>query len=165
MRQGFAAVFGIVLMGSLCLPAAAQWKWRDKSGQTQYSDIPPPHGTPDSSILQRPAGAKLRNALPIDADAAASAPGLPTPKVVEPELEAKLRKAEQDKAAKAKAEEDKVAAQKADNCNRARGQLRLLDEGVRIARVDAKGEREILDDKARADESSRAKAVIASDCK
>ncbi len=165
MRQGLAAMVGIVLMTSLCIPAAAQWKWRDKSGQTQYSDLPPPQGTPESAVLQRPAGAKLRNVIPADVEPAASAPGLPAPKIVEPELEAKLRKAEQEKAAKSKAEDEKIAAQKAENCSRARSQSRVIDEGLRIARVNEKGEREVLDDKGRAEESSRAKAVIASDCK
>lgn len=165
MRHWSAAVFGIVLMSSLCMPAAAQWKWRDKSGQTQYSDLPPPQGTPESSVLQRPAGAKLRSMPPPDAELTASAPGLPAPKAVEPELEAKLRKAEQEKAAKSKAEDDKIAAQKADNCSRARSQVRMIDEGLRVARVNEKGEREVLDDKGRAEEASRARAVIASDCK
>lgn len=171
MRHRAAAVLGIVLTSALCLPAAAQWKWRDKSGQTQYSDLPPPQGTPESSILQRPAGAKLRNAPPAvsEGEATASAPGLPAPKTVEPELEAKLRKDEQEKAAKAaakaKAEEEKSAVQKAENCSRARSHARLLDEGVRVARVNEKGEREVLDDKGRAEETSRTKALIASDCK
>jgi hypothetical protein len=167
MRHGIAAVFGVVLLASLCMPAVAQWKWRDKNGQTQYSDLPPPQGTPESSILQRPAGAKPRIALPADGDTAApvaSAPGLPAPKLVDPELQARLRKEEQDKAAKSKQEADKIAAQKAENCARARSHMRLLDDGVRIVRSNEKGEREVLDDKTRAEETSRTKAVIASDC-
>ncbi|MFM9915265.1 MAG: DUF4124 domain-containing protein [Rhizobacter sp.] len=165
MRHWSAALLVIVLLGSLCMPAAAQWKWRDKSGQTQYSDLPPPPGTPEAAVLQRPAGAKLRNVPSADTEAAASAPSLPAPKAVEPELEAKLRKAEQEKAAKSKAEDEKIAAQKAENCSRARSQIRVIDEGLRVARINEKGEREVLDDKGRAEEGNRARAVIASDCK
>ena len=165
MRHWPAALFGIVLLSSLCLPAAAQWKWRDKNGQTQYSDLPPPQGTPASAVLQRPTGAKLRSAPPADADAAASAPLAPAPMTVEPELEAKLRKAEQEKAAKSKAEDEKIALQKAENCSRARNQMRVIDEGLRVARINEKGEREVLDDKGRAEEGNRARAIIASDCK
>ncbi|MDO9313044.1 MAG: DUF4124 domain-containing protein [Burkholderiaceae bacterium] len=165
MRHWSAALLGIVLLCSLCMPAAAQWKWRDKNGQTQYSDLPPPQGTPESAVLQRPAGAKLRNVPPADIEAAASAPAMPAPKTVEPELEAKLRKAEQEKAAKSKAEDEKIALQKAENCSRARSQVRVIDEGLRIARINEKGEREVLDDKGRAEEGNRARAVIASDCK
>jgi hypothetical protein len=84
---------------------------------------------------------------------------------VEPELEKKLREEKQAKAAKAKLEEEKVAAQKADSCSRARNQLRGLDDGYRIARMNSKGEREFLDDKGRADETQRVKAIIKADCK
>ena len=96
---------------------------------------------------------------------ASAASGLAAPKGVEPELEARLRKEEQQKAAKLKAESEKLAAQKADNCNRARMQLRGLDEGLRVARVNEKGERELLDDKGRAEEAARNREVINADCK
>ena len=38
-------------------------------------------------------------------------------------------------------------------------------QGIRIVRFNAKGEREYLDDKGRAEEAQRARNVIASDCK
>ena len=79
--------------------------------------------------------------------------------------EAKKKKAEADQAAKVKAEETKIAAAKAENCDRAKTQMRTLDSGVRIGRVNAKGEREILDDKQRADETKRTRDIIAADCK
>ena len=169
MRTGFVAICGALLIVSLSTPALAQWKWRDKNNQVQYSDLPPPQGVPESSILQRPAAAN-RRALPAvaasSAQAAASAAsGLAPAKGVEPELEAKLRREEQDKAAKAKAEAEKLAAQKADNCNRARLQLRGLEDGLRVARVNQKGERELLDDKARAEEVARTRETISADCK
>lgn len=169
MRTGFVAICGAVLIASLSTPALAQWKWRDKNNQVQYSDLPPPQGVPESSILQRPAAAN-RRALPATAAssaqaAASAASGLAPAKGVEPELEAKLRKEEQDKAAKAKADADKLAAQKADNCNRARLQLRGLEDGLRVARVNQKGERELLDDKGRAEEVARTRETISADCK
>ena len=86
-------------------------------------------------------------------------------KTVEPELEAKRRKVEEEKAAKDKAEDQRIAAAKTDNCTRARAQMRTLDDGIRIARTNAKGEREILDDKGRADERQRTMDIMASDCK
>ena len=48
------ALLGALVGGLAALPAQAQWKWRDKSGQTQYSDLAPPAGTPEADILQRP---------------------------------------------------------------------------------------------------------------
>ena len=61
--------------------------------------------------------------------------------------------------------EQKAAVLRQDNCRRAREQLATLDSGQRIARVKVDGEREYLDDGARAQESQRARQVIASDCR
>ena len=146
---------------SVALPAAAQWKWRDKNGQTQYSDLPPPAGVADQDILQRPSPIVRRAAAP--ASAASGAPAL-APKVADPELEAKRKKAEQDAADKKAAEDQKNAAIKADNCAHAKDSLRALDSGARLTRTNANGEREYLDDAARAKESQRAREIVASQC-
>ena len=43
------------LMVATAAPAAhAQWKWRDKSGQVNASDRPPPRDVPEKDILARP---------------------------------------------------------------------------------------------------------------
>jgi Domain of unknown function (DUF4124) len=156
-----------IAIAVLSLPAAAQYKWRDKAGVVQYSDMPPPAGTPEKDVLQQPSSASRKTSAP--AAAATPASGVTVSaaplKGGEPELEAKLRKAEQEKAAKTKAEDDKQAAARAENCTRAKAYQRTLDDGVRITRTDAKGEREVLDDKARAEEVRRTKNVIVSDCK
>ena len=165
MRFGFPRWLVMVLIAVLCLPASAQWKWRDSTGRTQYSDLPPPPDTPDSSILLRPAAAPVRASSAAAAASVASLPLLPPAKTVEPELEKKLREEKEAKAAKAKLEEKKIAAQKADSCARARNQLLGLNEGLRVATVNSKGEREVLDDKGRADETQRVKAIIKADCK
>ena len=167
MHRWTALTCAAVLGALLAVPAQAQWKWRDKNGQTQYSDLPPPAGIPESDILQRPNTGPRRAVTTAPAaasDAASSAPAL-APKGSDPELEAKRRQAEQDVAAKKKAEEEKVAIAKADNCLRAKAQMRTLDSGVRIARTNDKGEREFLDDTARAAETKRTRDIIAADCK
>jgi Domain of unknown function (DUF4124) len=155
------------LLGSLLtMPAQAQWKWRDKAGQTQYSDLAPPPGTAEADILQRPTVTQVR--APVAAAPAASAASgadALKPKTVEPELEAKRRKAEQEKADKAKVEDDRRVAAQSDNCARARSYLRTLQDGVRITRANDKGEREYLDDKGRADETKRTRDIVSSDCK
>lgn len=157
-------VLSLALVGAtLALPAAAQWKWRAANGQIQYSDLPPPPGVADKDILLRPTAASLRATAPAAAAPAASAPPL-TPKNIDPELEAKRKKAEQDEAAKTKAEEQRVAAAKAENCKRAREQMRTLESGMRMARINDKGEREVLDDKMRADEMKRARDVANAEC-
>ncbi len=166
-RAGMCVVFAALGL-AVALPAAAQWKWRDKNGQTQYSDLPPPLGTPDTDILQRPAKSVAPRAMgPTSAPGSASAASgaALAPKRGEPSLEAKRKATEQDAAAKKQAEDERIAIAKLDNCARARSQLKSLDEGQRIMRINAKGEREYLDDKGRAEETQRMRGIVASDCK
>jgi hypothetical protein len=156
----------------LLLPTSvsAQWKWKDKNDRIQYSDTPPPSSVPESAILQKPhAGGPSKASFTPTASASASAPmmaasGASAPKLVDPELEAKRKKAEQDQLAKQKAEEEKRVAAKRDNCNRAKSQMRALDDGVRVTHTNEKGEREILDDKARAEETARTREAIVNNC-
>jgi len=153
-------VAGLLLIATL-LPAQAQWMWRDKEGRVTASDLPPPRDVTDKDILQRPEQVQRKAPPPAPASAAA-----PTVKpAVDPALEAKRRNADAQEQAKARADEDRVAQQRAENCRRARGHVAALETGQRIARTNDKGEREILDDKARADEMRRANEVIASDCR
>jgi hypothetical protein len=158
-------VLSAVLGACLAMPAAAQWKWRDKDGRIQYSDLPPPAGIADQDILARPNPNQRRLVTTAPASAPAAAASSPPTARVDPELEAKRRKAEQDQAEKDKAEQAKQAAIRAENCGKAKSYLRTLEDGIRISRTDAKGEREVLDDKGRAEETKRAKDVIARDCK
>lgn len=151
-------------------PAFAQWKWKDAQGRVTVSDLPPPRSVPDKDILQRPE-AQRRAATAAAAEAASAAgtagasPAAAASSPVDKDLEAKKRAAEQERAAKAKAEEDKLSAQRAENCRRARQHLAALDSGQRIVRMNDKGEREFIDDAQRANESRRARDVIASECR
>ena len=149
--------------------AQAQWKWLDKSRHVQYSDIPPPMDTPERDILQRPPSVARTAAAPALPAASAASGATVQPKTVEPELEAKRRKAEQDQVARSKAdakvEEERVAALRTENCNRARADVRTLDDGGRLARSNARGEREVLDDRQRAEELRRTRDLIAALCR
>ena len=149
----------------LALPAMAQWKWRDKAGHTQYSDLPPPPGVPEQDILQRPSNASLQRAPIAAAPASGASAPLLTARPLDPELEARRKKAEQDALDKKKAEDTKNAAIRAENCSRAREQMRTLDSGVRITRTAPNGERDYLDDTQRAAETRQTQQAIASDCR
>jgi hypothetical protein len=165
--QTSALALFVVLCLSLSPQAFAQWKWRDKNDRVQYSDLPPPSEVPQSAILQRPAEGSKRalTAAPPASSASSTAPAASSAgKTVDTELQDKRKKAEQEEAVKRKVEEEKTTVAKQENCNRAKAQIRGLDEGIRIARVNAQGEREILDDKGRAEEAKRAKEIMASDC-
>jgi len=171
MHRWTVVVLTALLGATLALPAAAQWKWRDQNGHTQYSDTPPPPSVADKDILQRPGGANSAvrrgtvSAVPAPASAASGTPPLAPPVAGDSELEAKRKKAEQEVEDKKKAEDAKLAAARAENCARAKAQMRTLDSGVRISRTNEKGEREYLDDKARAQEAERTRDAMNSQCK
>ncbi len=156
-------------LGMAVFPAQAQWKWRDKDGRITVSDRPPPRDVPERDILGKPT-VETRRVVSAQASASAASgaegvvPVAP-PSAMEREVQSRKKAAEQEQAAKAKAEEEKLASQRADNCRAARGHLAALESGQRIARTNEKGEREVLDDKGRADEMRRAREVVASDCR
>lgn len=161
----------IALLALACLvplAASAQWQWIDKSGRKVFSDqAPPPDIAPDK-ILKRP-GPRGRSvdAQPAaeTAAAAASAPALPKVTGKDKVLDEKKKQMDAAEAEKKKAQEEKVAAMRAENCTRAKSAKATYESGVRISRVDSKGEREILDDKQRAAELKHLDGVIARDCK
>ena len=171
----------LLLLGcALALPlaAGAQWQWIDKDGRKVFSDQPPPADLPEKNVLKQPTRAPRvaftpsTGAAPApDAPAAPAAPprtaasGAGKAAGVDKELEEKARKAEEAEKAKRAAEEQKVAQAKVENCQRARQGKATLDSGIRVARLNDKGEREIIDDKARAAEQQRMQSVIDADCK
>jgi hypothetical protein len=164
-RLGFLVLAG-VLCATWTAAAHAQWKWRDKAGQMHISDLPPPSDVAEKDVLQRPASARRPAPAPAIVPASAATEAAPAAaKPAETELDAKVKRQEQEKLAQQKKEEERVAAAKAENCKRAQEYLRTLDSGMRVARTNDKGEREILDDQQRAGETQRAKAIINSDCR
>ncbi|MCM5681126.1 DUF4124 domain-containing protein [Schlegelella sp. S2-27] len=159
---------GLFLGLTASLPAAAQWKWKDAAGKVQYSDRPPPATVPEKDILQRPSGSRMvvtTPAAPTSGEAAEAPLVKASAPTVDKELEARRKKEEQEQEAKRRAEEERIAKQRAENCARAKSYQQTLDSGVRIARTNDKGEREILDDAARAQETARNRQVMAADCK
>ena len=163
-RLGLLAL--IVALGSSAALAQSIWKWRDKDGHIQVSDRPPPVDIPDKDILQRPHSARAPMPAPAASDAPADAP--PAPPTGDPALEAKKNKAQAEQAAQEKAKKDADAAKrsqtKAEICQRARNQLAALEGGQRIARMNEKGEREVLDDAGRAAEIARTRETARTAC-
>lgn len=166
-----SALFTLVFIG-VCSSAMAQWQWLDKDGRRVFSDRPPPADIPEKSILKRPGNVAMapvmQDAAPVDGQASAPAKAAPVPSG-DKELEAKKKQIEKQtadaEAAKRKAEEDRVAKARAENCARAKEAMNNFNSGLRISRTNASGEREILDDAARASERARVQTVIDSDCR
>ena len=147
------------------LPAAAQWKWKDARGQVVISDVPPPREIPERDVLQKPELVTRRPAnQPAPAASAAVAESVAKARV-DPELEARKKKTEQEQTDKLKAEEDKVAAQRAENCRRARSHMASLDSGIRLSRTNDKGERELMSDEEIEAERVRTRREMEEACK
>ena len=156
-----------LLFVSMANAQAVPWKYRDAQGRIVVSDLPPPAGVQDKDIIERPTTVVRRAspAQPPAASAPASAAAAALAQRNDPELEARRKKAADEQELKQKSQQDKDNAQRAENCARAKSHLTALGDGLRIARTNDKGEREILDDKGRAEEMQRSRQVIASDCK
>jgi Domain of unknown function (DUF4124) len=160
-----------------CTMAAAQWQWLDKDGRKVFSDRAPPSDVPEKNILKRPNGrvsapptAEASSGTSGDPSAAAAASpvqGASAPKGVgvDKELEAKKKQAADAEAAKRKAEEEKLVKARIENCARAKEAKAGLDSGIRISRVNAQGEREVMDEAARAAEAKRIQGIMATECK
>lgn len=167
----------VLVLGLLPPSASAQWAWTDKDGRQVFSDRAPPADVPDKNIFKRPGRAP--NPIVQDANATAdagepaakaSAPALPSPlsaKVigVDKELAERKKKDDQTQAALRKAVEDRIRKAKADNCQRARQAQKGLESGMRLSRINNQGEREIMDDGARAAEAKHLQSILDSDCK
>lgn len=158
-----------------CVAASAQWQWIDKDGRKVFSDRAPPAEILEKNILKRPAGhAKAQNTQDKSDSESESAPAAPVPPLpantpkaagVDRELEAKKKLAQDAELAKRKAEEERVTKAKIENCARAKQAKITFTSGVRVARSNAAGEREILDDAARTAELKHIQTVIDSECK
>jgi Domain of unknown function (DUF4124) len=150
----------------LPLAASAQWQWLDKDGRKVFSDKAPPPEIAPERILKGPKGHVIVPDAKADAAPAAVpvSTALPKPTGSDKALEERKSKAAAAEAEQKKAEEAKVAAAKAENCNRARANKASYDSGVRMMRVDAKGERQFIDDNQKAEEVKRLNEVIARDC-
>ena len=167
---------------AFCIASAAvsaQWQWIDKDGRTVFSDRAPPAEIPQKSILRQPAAAARATApqaasADVPARAASAAASLandPTPDAAVPKLGTvdkdlveRKKQADAQAAAKMQADAERISRAKAESCERARANRALMESGVRVSVTNAKGEREIIDDAARAAEVQRTQTVINANC-
>jgi hypothetical protein len=173
--------FRLVLLALACsapLVASAQWVWQGNDGRKVFSDRPPPADVPANRILKQPgqrggaaglaAGTATMDGGTVNevATAPAAAPAAAAPKLAgkDKDLEEKRKQLAAAEAEKKKAAEEQYAQQRADNCKRARTAKATYESGIRVARTNDKGEREILDDKDREADIKRLDSIIGRDC-
>lgn len=176
VRLTFAVA--IVLAGFAPTPSEAQWAWKDGNGRTVYSDRPPPSDIKPANIMRQPSTQVLANPAPASgplddagkpADAKNSDAKTPTPSnapktIAEREMEFRKRQQERADSDKKTAEEQTKSATKTAECDRARGYMKSLEDGVRITRTDASGNREFLNDEQRAVEMDRTRKIVQTTC-
>ncbi len=140
---------------------AAVSKWVDDQGQVHYSDQPPP---PDAKAE------KLR-ATP-DAEATTNTGGAastsePTGQKTLAEREAELKKAQQAKQEAAEKAAQKQAAADAlkVNCANAQEDVRGLQSGIRLVKINANGESVYIDDTERQQRLEKAQKDVSNFCK
>ena len=151
----------ILLMLASTTAFAALSKWVDADGKVHYSDQPPPANVKAKTLRVTPEAA-----APVSASGVAAASAPVAPKTIA-EREAELRKAQQAKkeAADMAAQKQAEAAAIKENCIAARKNLSILQEGMRMVEIDAKGERSYLDDEQRRQRIEKAQQEIKAYCK
>jgi len=150
------------LLLALLIPCAVWagqvFEWKDASGKPHFSDQPP------IGVDAKPIGIKTNPPKPSGPPAGAGAQSNGAKTWTEKNDDFAKRKAEeQDAEAKAR-EEDAQNKRKQEACDSAKAQLKLLESGRRVQRMDEKGERVVLDDAAREQEMARIRENMKQAC-
>ncbi|WMW78936.1 DUF4124 domain-containing protein [Undibacterium cyanobacteriorum] len=164
----------VALVTSLSLVASsnafAQYVWVNDKGIKQFSDVPPPKGTPKDRILKAPGVrnqvAEDKNANVSNADAGKNE----IEKLQKPETLASKnedynkRKIAREESEKKAAQEQQANQEKQKNCGRAKAYQQSIESGMPILTRNQSGERVILDETQRSQELAEAKKIL-TDCK
>ena len=124
---------------------AALYKWTDAQGRVVYSDQPPAGNVKSEQLRAAPPPANPNAAK----------------ELAQRQAEFQKRQADAAKAADQAGKAQATSAQHAEACANARGQMKQLGESrIAMYRFNANGEREVLDDDARAKEQEKLAAWI-----
>jgi hypothetical protein len=162
MKKTLAFLAFLAALAFASAAAAQQFKWVDKDGKVRYGDTPPPGakatplGAPATGRAPAPAAA------PDGKGAKDAKKGPLTPAEQDAEFRRRQQQASKDAEKQAKADADTRAKQ--ENCRNSQAQLRQLESGERISRLDEKGERVFVEDNQRAAETARARKRVSEWC-
>lgn len=163
------------LLALLSTGAAAEvYKWKDKSGRTQYSDWPPPSNVPYTTLTGKKSAGESAAGVSVVHDAKPGDPGTPSGQAADNKQagdktldEAAQKKAAEEKLAKEaeakKLQEERLALEKKARemqCKNAKSRVAQFEQGGRIYRVDEQGERQYYGDQDIADELAKARADV-----
>ena len=148
------------ILAALLLLAAgavhAQYAWIGPNGTRQYSDRPPPPGTPASKIIKAPGRSAMASPTPAPeapADSPAQAKAAPTLAEREAAFRERGKAREEDE----RKNQEQATRQRrlAEHCAAARETQAQLDSGIRIARIGADGQKTYMSDDEKAARSAQ----------
>ena len=149
-----AAIASLAVLALFAGATQAQvYCWTTKDGKKACGDTPPPG--------VKPAAIATPSAPSAPADSGAKAGKKPP---ANSEAEYKKRQLEAAKGREKEQQAQEQAQAKQENCERARGALRILESGQRISRADKDGERYYLEDKEIEAETQRARDTVQKNC-
>lgn len=135
--------------------AQAQFVWIGPNGTRQYSDQPPPPGTPPSKILKMPGRPAPAQEAPTAAPASDTVKPKAAPTLAEREADYRKRvKAREEADAKSQSDARSSAAH-AEHCDSVRANARMYASGMRISEIGADGQRRFVSDAERAAGNAR----------
>jgi hypothetical protein len=146
MSRASLTAIGVALLVAYAGGAgAALYKWTDAQGRVVYSDQPPPPNVKAEQLRAPPPSANPTAAK----------------ELAQRQADFQKRQADAAKGAEKADKEQASSAQLAEACANARSQVRQLSESqLPVYRYNAKGEREVMDDDARAKERAKLNAWI-----
>ena len=142
VRRGW--LWGAAAVMLICaLPAQAQYQWRDANGRMVFSDQPPPPSVKPENVL-RADPMPSSGARPEAARRSSGTAG--QDQAADRELARRQKANEQADKAERERQQAEQTQRLARACEEARTELRTLESGMRMARINKDGEREYLDD-------------------
>jgi hypothetical protein len=148
--NGWRLMLAVALMAGAGAASAQAFECVYANGNKEYARICPPGTVQQRQVLK----------------SGDVAPGPPQKSINEQDAEFRKRQIEREEAAAKAAQESTAAAEAEGNCNTARGQLKALEDGQRISRIDPDtGERGFLGDEERVTETERARNAVEQWCK
>lgn len=176
MSQMPYRALGATLLFLAATAAQAQYVWIGPGGTRQYSDRPPPPGTPASKIVKAPGRAApelaptpaLPSTTPVERavtdPATKPLPPKGPPTLAEQEAAYRARTKARDEANLKAQEEAQRARQLAERCNAARETQAQLASGTRIARYGQDGQKSYMTDAERATRAAQVNQAL-QDCR
>lgn len=171
-----AALFAIALSAAVAQAQSAEkaqaggvWYWQDAQGRRVISDRAPPPQVAERQILKRPAsGPRVQvgvTPLPeVDAPTSVPVAAAATGAAAAASSGAAAGVANAASAAALQAATARKQTERQAVCKRAMNQLVTLQAGTRLATTNAQGERAVMDDAARAQQTQRVQAQIKASC-